>query len=142
MLSEREVVALTIYGEARGEPLEGRVAVACVIRNRVRRPGWWGHGYREVCLKPAQFSCWNATDPNRDVLEAASQRLQDGETSPGDTLWQECLWIADGVMADKITDRVGQATHYYESHIAPPRWVDGATLVTVVAHHQFYTNVA
>jgi spore germination cell wall hydrolase CwlJ-like protein len=34
-LSQLDTLALTIYGEARGERVEGRVAVACVVRNRI-----------------------------------------------------------------------------------------------------------
>lgn len=59
-----DILARTIYGEARGEPWEGKIAVAWVVRNRAERGGWWGDTIREVCLKPWQFSCWNETDPN------------------------------------------------------------------------------
>src|SRR5512134_3045692 len=59
------VMARTVYGEARGEPHEGRLAVAHVILNRARAGGWFGAGVSEVCL---QFSCWNPGDPNRPRL--------------------------------------------------------------------------
>ena len=62
-----EVLARTLYGEARGEGLPGIEAVACVILNRVafakaRGRYWWGNTVSQVCLKPGQFSCWNAGD--------------------------------------------------------------------------------
>jgi len=37
-----ETVAMTLYGEARGQSLLDRLAVGAVIRERVLRPGWWG----------------------------------------------------------------------------------------------------
>lgn len=36
-----DVVARTIWGEARREGATGMQAVACVIANRVAAPGWW-----------------------------------------------------------------------------------------------------
>ena len=35
------IMALTVFGEARGQMQEGQLAVACVILNRWGNPGWW-----------------------------------------------------------------------------------------------------
>ena len=59
------IFAKTIWAAARGEPLEGQIAVANVIINRARQGGWWGDDVVKVCRKPKQFSCWNNGDPNR-----------------------------------------------------------------------------
>ena len=66
---EVDVLARTIWGEARGEGKEGMEAVASVILNRTeiakRLDGyWWGNTIIQVCQKPYQFSCWNKLDPN------------------------------------------------------------------------------
>jgi len=64
-LTQREVVAMTILGEARGEGKAGMYAVATVINTRVinrnKTP-------RQVCLQPWQFSCWNDSDVNKAKL--------------------------------------------------------------------------
>ena len=64
-LTQREVVAMTILGEARGEGKAGMYAVATVINqraiNRNKTP-------KQVCLQPWQFSCWNESDVNRAKL--------------------------------------------------------------------------
>ena len=64
-LTQREVVAMTILGEARGEGKAGMYAVATVINtraiNRNKTP-------RQVCLQPWQFSCWNDSDVNKAKL--------------------------------------------------------------------------
>jgi spore germination cell wall hydrolase CwlJ-like protein len=64
-LTHREVIAMTILGEARGEGKAGMYAVACVIAqravNRNKTP-------KAVCLQPWQFSCWNESDVNRAKL--------------------------------------------------------------------------
>ena len=49
------VFAKTIWAEARGEPLEGQIAVANVIINRARQGGWWGDEVAKVCRKPKHF---------------------------------------------------------------------------------------
>lgn len=62
-----DTVALTVWGEARGESMVGQSAVAWVIRNRQANPGWWSrphHTLADVCLASYQFSCWNRNDPN------------------------------------------------------------------------------
>ena len=56
-LSDLEVTLVTLFGEARGEPVEGLIAVGSVIRNRVKAARF-GSTYRAVCLARWQFSCW------------------------------------------------------------------------------------
>ena len=51
---ETDILARTIYGEARGESISGMEAVASVVLNRVafaKRRGrfWWGNSIAEVC---------------------------------------------------------------------------------------------
>ena len=59
-----DVLARTIYLEARGETHEGRIAVAHVIKERTEAKGRWKDTVLEVCLQPWQFSCWNHENPN------------------------------------------------------------------------------
>jgi N-acetylmuramoyl-L-alanine amidase len=76
-LQEIDVLARTIWGEARGEGPLGQIAVAWVILNRARadirgdgKPDWWGEGIIGVACRPWQFSCWNADDPNLPKMRA------------------------------------------------------------------------
>jgi spore germination cell wall hydrolase CwlJ-like protein len=49
---DRDILARTLWGEARGETLAGQIAVAWTIRNRVndgKDKSWWGEGYAGVC---------------------------------------------------------------------------------------------
>jgi hypothetical protein len=44
---DRDILACTLWGEARGESLAGQIAVAWTIRNRVndgKDRSWWGGG--------------------------------------------------------------------------------------------------
>jgi hypothetical protein len=69
-LDDKQIMGLTIYGEARGEIDEGKIAVGTVILERVDKQGWMGKTIQEVCLKPYQFSCYLPSDPNFPKLKA------------------------------------------------------------------------
>lgn len=60
-MTDREIFAKTVYGEARGEPEEGQIWVAWVIKNRARanKSYWGGSKIGDVCRKRLQFSSWN-----------------------------------------------------------------------------------
>lgn len=137
-MTERDAIALTLYGEGRGEPVEGRIAIACVIRNR-KHSGRWGTTYESVVKAPYQFSCWNVADPNRLIL----QRVE-GMPTQGGAVYAECQWLADGLLADVLLPRVGTATHYYAMSIVahPPAWADTGRLVATIGRHRFYAGVA
>ncbi len=78
--AEVDILARTIWGEARGEGEAGMIAVAAVVLNRVRislaHDGrfWWGNSIETVCKARAQFSCWNPGDPNRAKLLSVGDR--------------------------------------------------------------------
>lgn len=134
---DRDVLARTLWGEARGEGAIGQIAVAWTIRNRVndnRENSWWGEGYAGVCLKPWQFSCWNKNDPNFPYLSGA-------KAIPTLQLSQARA-IASQVISGAVADPTGGATHYYSTTMATkPAWVKGAKQTLALGRHIFYTNV-
>jgi len=142
-LTDREVIALTLWGEARSLNVEGRVAVASVIANRVR-DGRYGNGWRGVCLRKAQFSCWFPKGGLKNY-QMMMERVDvlTAKTPPTilDSALRECLWIADGLMAKAVQDRVYGATHYYHESIPAPKWAQGKSPVTKVEGHLFFVNV-
>ena len=138
-LSEEDVFARTLWGEARGEPREGRIAVACVILNRVaraqdhrRRKGtrfWWGETAKEVCLKPFQFSCWLAADPNLPKMLAVTDADKD---------FAACLAIARDALAGRLVDTTGGATHYINPRLVDPSWAKSMIETTRIGRHAFF----
>ena len=134
---DRDILARTLWGEARGESLAGQIAVAWTIRNRVNdgnARSWWGEGYVGVCLKPYQFSCWNKNDPNFAYLSGA-------KPIPFREFAQVQI-AADQVMAGKVADPTGGATHYYATTMPrPPMWIKGATQTLSLGHHVFFKSV-
>ena len=110
------IFAKTIWAEARGETLEGQIAVANVILNRARQGGWWGDDVIGVCCKPKQFSCWNDGDPNRARMDGLE--LQD-------RAFARAVSVAAGAWAgDDMAVTTSGATHYHTAAIQPS-WAAG-----------------
>ena len=133
---EIDVLARTIFGEARGEPIEGMEAVANVVLNRARisqKKGryWWGNGIIGVCQKPYQFSCWNKTDPSYHRLINVTAKNIHFATS---------LRIARRAVIGALKDNTKGATHYHADYVSP-YWARGERPVQVIGRHIFYKLV-
>ncbi|MFN4276124.1 MAG: cell wall hydrolase [Ferrovibrio sp.] len=128
----RDTLARTLWGEARSEGREGMMAVASVILNRAAKPGWWGRSVADVCLRPWQFSCWLADDPNRAKLEKVDER---------DVQFRIALQVADQALGGGLPDYTFGATHYHTVDIAP-NWARGHTPCAVIGRHAFYNDIA
>ena len=146
-LPESDLLALTLYGEARGEGLDGQLAVASVVLNRAKRGGWWGGTVHDVCLADGQFSCFNVddpsigmkADPNRDVLERMARDIQHQINSS--SAFRACWWIARGALDGILASNVQGATHYHKN-TTKPGWVGakGMWHVCDVGSHRFYVE--
>ena len=134
---DRDVLARTLWGEARGESLAGQIAAAWTIRNRVndgKAKSWWGESYAGVCQKPHQFSCWNRNDPNYVYLSGA-------KPIPFREFAQAQI-AAEQVMSGKVPDPTNGATHYYATTMPkPPVWVKGAKQTLELGRHVFFKDV-
>lgn len=138
-LSDVQVLACTLYGEARSEPIEGIIAVACVIRNRVNdAKDRWPKTYREVCLQPWQFSVWKKEggEGNHNKLAKLVEELRQGKAT--DKRFKECAWIATGVLNDWARDTVKGANHYHVVEMVRPKWAQNKVPVIQVKSHVFY----
>jgi len=135
-IPESQLLTLCLYGEARGEPLEGKVAVASVVVNRLKHKGWFGKTLREVILKPWQFSCFNPGDPNRETLERIAgdfcEYLNKYEAL------RECYWVAVGFLDGWLRSNVKGATHYHNVTLIPPNWTVGMKRIRQIGMHQFW----
>lgn len=135
-LNELDILALTIYGEARGEAIEGQIAVGNVIRNRVV---FGKKTYRDVCLSPKQFSCWNTNDPNYIILGEAAKKLNNLGTI--DSTYNQILWIAKGLLRNEIKDNVKGAQNYLTTDLFHsdhcPKWAGMAIMTMTIDNHTF-----
>jgi spore germination cell wall hydrolase CwlJ-like protein len=140
-LSPAEILALTIYGESRGERIEGQIAVGCVIRNRLLLSPKVYQSYHDVCLAKLQFSCWNEDDPNRPVLLELANTMILGQYT-ADRVLKQCLWIAKGIEDWSILDNVNSSTHYLTTDLFDnkrPSWARVIRSNPVdIGHHVFF----
>ncbi len=133
---EVDILARTIFGEARGEPLAGQEAIASVVLNRVmfskvKKGYWWGNTVIEVCQKPWQFSCWNKSDTNYQLL---SQDISSNK------YFQICRRIALRALAGVLEDKTFGATHYHLRSLRP-KWSIGKIPCTEIGNHIFYNDI-
>ena len=129
-----DVLARTIWGEARGEGSIGMQAVANVVMNRALiselKGGhyWWGNSVVQICQRPYQFSCWNKDDPNyRQLLAAESD----------DPLFAMAIRLSRLAIDHILDDVTKGATHYHAAGISP-HWTRNEKPCAVVGRHIFY----
>lgn len=137
-LDDNEAMYLTIIGEARGERVEGQIAVANVIMNRVQIRNL---AVKYVCFQRLQFSCWNLDDPNRTLLERLAEDLLADNHDNND--YKQIQWIVDGVLDHKLDDNTNKADHYMTTKLFNsqnrPSWARTPTSHVVIGNHTFLT---
>lgn len=134
-----DILARTMWGEARGERVAGMEAVAHVVFNRRDARRWWGSTIEAVCHKPFQFSCWNEGDRNRGQLMTI-----DGTNAE----FAAALNVAQALAAMSPTERARAdttkgATHYHVRGLTPlPNWARGKVPCEQIGRHVFYRGIA
>ena len=123
-----EVLARTIWGEARSESRAGREAVAIVILNRAAS-GKWPDTVKGVCLQAQQFSCWSASDPNRAKALAANA---------GNSAYMACIDVAAAALSGQLGNLDG-ANHYHTNGVTP-YWSASMQQVASIGDHRFFVG--
>jgi len=119
---QHECLAMNIYHEARGERMEGQIAVAHVTVNRVDHTNW-PSTICEVVYERKQFS-WThlIKDPTPKEVKA----------------WKEAQVIARDVMIGNTEDPTLGAVFYHANYVDPD-WASHMDLSKVIGRHLFYT---
>ena len=151
-LPDHVLLGLTAWLEARGEPIQGIVAVMFTVLNRAAK-GHCGRTIQDCALWPHQYSCWNDRDPQQALglrLAALLDPNDSIEHEPDAIVLHACLFLAGAVVHRHpwpVPDPSFQATHYFNpravSHI--PEWSkaeQGAIHTVTIGQHEFYRNVA
>ena len=126
-----DLLARTIYGEARGEASDkAREAVAHVILNRMRdESGRWPKTIAEVVRQKNQFSCWNNNDPNYPLIKNVTFKDPD---------FRKAYQIA--LKAISSGDSVRGANHFHTTYVRPT-WAQTSQAIqriTQINQHVFY----
>ena len=124
---DERVIALTILGEARGEDKIGMFAVACVIQNRMLEHGLSG---AKVCLKPWQFTPWNAGG-GKVKKERELYYLWKSKST------QEARKLARLVCKKSLKDITNGANHFCALK-SNPYWIKGKKPIKTIGKHKFF----
>lgn len=116
------LMAKIVYAESKGEPFEGKVAVASVILNRVLSPGF-PDSIREVILQPNAFSCVINGEisvvPTEECYNAVYEAIK-GNDPTNEALFfynpsiATCSWMQDVEKADSKS--IGQHLFFKTSY--------------------------
>ncbi len=116
---QTECLATAVYFEAKGEPLDGQLAVAQVILNRVEA-GRFGGSICDVVMAPRQFSFVRGGQMPSPRTPAS---------------WQTARAIAVIATAEAWREIVPDATHFHAVYVNPG-W--RMRRVATVGRHIFY----
>ncbi|HDK42901.1 MAG TPA: cell wall hydrolase [Candidatus Pacearchaeota archaeon] len=141
-LSPVKLLALTAYGEARGENIEGMKAVINVILNRVKNLKRFADKnllsrspYHAVILKPYQFSMYNSEDPQYNRIKTISNNFNKFLLT--DSLLNNAYQIAKLAIRNMLQDNTQGADHYHTTDVHPS-WVSSLTRTVQIGRHIFY----
>ncbi len=109
------LLAMTINGEARGEPYEGQVAVGAVILNRVRHSSF-PNSIAGVIYQPGAFTA-----------------VDDGQIDQ--PIYQSCFNAARDALNG--WDPTGGAIYYYNPVTATNQWIRSRPIIKTIGKHVF-----
>jgi spore germination cell wall hydrolase CwlJ-like protein len=137
-MEQQKCLATMIYGEARGETFDGKIAVAFTALNRASKKT-----VCEIVLAPKQYSVFNGNTRLKRVakdIEALPVFLNSIERKA----WDKSVKAARIVFHRKMDDPTNGATHYLaplamkELGYKYPKWSREYERVAVVDNHVFY----
>jgi len=120
---EQDCLASAVYFEARGEQLEGQLAVAEVVLNRTTS-GKYPASICGVVEQPWQFSFVNATG-----RIPAANRASDA--------WRKAVAIAR-IAQDRVTQQLSNDVLWYHADYVAPSWGRRLNRTTKIGLHIFY----
>jgi spore germination cell wall hydrolase CwlJ-like protein len=150
-MTDAELLALCVWDEARGEPAEGKAAVARVVLNRMHAHYQSDGTIPGTVLAPGQFSgFWfdwangkyvRACTTRDEAATRAGKLLADAETAP--EVWETCLDAAARVQAGTfrgpLYEKLGDAAvNYADLAYCNPAWAVPEKLVVEIGRHSFF----
>ena len=115
-------IATAVYFEARGESVEGQLAVARVVMNRAAS-GRYPSSWCEVVKQPAQFSfVRHGMFPAADVTSDA---------------WRKAVSVTRLAIADVVPSLPNDVLWYHANYVAPS-WGRRLNMVERIGAHIFY----
>ena len=143
-------LSMNVFHEAKNQSVEGQIAVAEVVMNRVADTRYPNTVCEVVYQGPTRES-WK-TKKQKDlpkykrIYYPIRDRSQfswycDGKTDDipkyDHNAWQIATWVANGVLHGKLKPITKGATHYHADYVLP-EWAETKTKTKVIGNHIFY----
>lgn len=138
-------LALNIYHEARGEPIEGQIAVAHTTLNRVRDSRYPNNVCDVVkqavmsksnpkmpALNKCQFSWYCDGKPDRVQMFHKGKKKSANIES-----FEIAAYISLMALSDNLVDVTDGSTHYYNYNKVSPYWANAYTSTVTIGQHTF-----
>lgn len=119
-------LSAAVYYEAATEPLEGQQAVAQVVLNRMRTPGY----PKSVCGVVFQGS----DRPGCQFTFACDGSMA---RMPMAWAWKNAEGVAEQALKGYVMSKVGDATHYHATYVLP-WWSPSLVKLGRIGQHVFY----
>lgn len=126
LTDQANCVAVAVYHEARGESLEGQLAVAKVIMNRATS-GKYPTSWCGVVKQPWQFSFVNPRTGYMPSVDQASAS------------WRKALGVTRLAMANAVQSVPADCLWYHADYVRPS-WGRRLTRVEKIGAHIFYRS--
>ena len=131
-LSERQLAlvycsARNMYYEARGEGIQGMLAVMWVVQNRIDNPAFPNDACT-VIIEHGQFPWTN--------LEKEYMPLDESKT------YLVSLHIAASFVRGEQDPDPTKGSLYYHNNVVSPCWITGVKPTVVIGNHLFYKEVS
>ena len=126
LTDQANCIAVAVYHEARGESIEGQLAVAKVIMNRAAS-GKYPTSWCGVVKQPWQFSFVNPRTGYMPSVDQAS------------AAWRKALGVTRLAVANAVQSVPGVCLWYHADYVAPS-WGRRLTRVEKIGAHIFYRS--
>lgn len=116
-VSETQLLARCVNGEARGEPYNGQVAVAAVILNRIKHSSF-PKTISGIIYQPGAFTAVKDGQINTPIQTSSN-------------VYKACAAAMNG------SDPSGGATYYYNPKTATNNWIKTRPIIKTIGNHVF-----
>ena len=127
---ELTCLAMNVYYEARGEPVEGQHGVAAVTMNRVV-----DSRYPNTICKVVHQKRWDYL--RKRYVSAFSWTEFDSVPEPEGEAWHRAVEVAEAAIQRRGEPMLDGAVHYHARRIRPS-WARGKKPVAKIGRHVFY----
>ena len=118
-------LALAIYFEARGEPIQGQEAVAEVVLNRASSPRYPDH-VCDVVFQSRQFSF-----VNKNMTPAPDEDSHQ---------WANAMRLAVSYMNGNAQRSLPRGVLWYHAQSVSPKWAESFREAATIGQHVFYSK--